>query len=247
MSTILIPLNYYKLYPLRSDLTSLHPPPSPPPPRSGFGNTIKKISLQRPQRGMVSKFNHSFGHFKTYEENVKVNYRALLCWINSHQEQCNNLVYWVVEVFSKISCTTHVSILCPYFWASHYSNACWLIIITQHTYGMQIHSPGFCCNPWRRDRPINTKQRRGDPGLNAGDHKFTNPSVPLTLRMVGPRSQELQNPPSTQMADLPEGWGCGWQQCWCQEGRRRLRLGVWIGRRQGEKSLLASWKCWWWY
>lgn len=85
---------------------------------------------------------------------------------------------------------------------------------------MQIHSPGFCCNPGRRDRPINTEQRRGDPGLSAGDHKFTNPSMPLTLRMVGPRSRELQNPPSTQMADLPEGWGCGWQQRWCKEGTK---------------------------
>lgn len=124
----------------------------------------------------------------------------------------------------------HVFILCPCFCHSHYSNPrCWLISRTKHTDGMQIHSPGFCCNPGRRDRPINTKQRRGDPGLNAGDldHKFTNPSVPLTLRVVGPRSRELQNPPYTQMADLPEGWGCGWQQCWCQDGRRRrLRLGV---------------------
>lgn len=41
-------------------------------PQSGFGNTIKK-SLQHPQRGMVSKFIYSFGHFKAYQENIKVN------------------------------------------------------------------------------------------------------------------------------------------------------------------------------
>lgn len=122
----------------------------------------------------------------------------------------------------------HIFIPSPHF-CSSLNPSCWLISRTKHTDGMQIHSPGFCCNPGRRDRPINTKQRRGDPRLNAGalDHKFTNPSEPLTLRMAGPRSRKVQNPPYTQMADLPEGWGCGWQQCWCQDRRRRrLSVGV---------------------
>lgn len=115
----------------------------------------------------------------------------------------------------------------PHFCSSQNLNSsCLLISRTKHTDGMQIHSPGFCCNPGRRDRPINTRQRRGDPRLNAGDldHKFTNLSVPLTLRMAGSRSREVQNPPYTQMTGLPKGWGCGWQQCWRQSGRRRRRL-----------------------
>ncbi len=133
----------------------------------------------------------------------------------------------------------HTFILSPHFCSSQNLNPCYLLISrAKHTDGMQIHSPGFCCNPGRR--PINTKQRRGDPRLNAGDldHKFTNLSVPLTLRMAGPRSREVQNPPYAQMTGLPEGWGCGWQHCWCQGGRRRrrLKLGVWIGMGGGVKA-----------
>lgn len=39
------------------------------------------------------------------------------------------------------------------------------------------------------------------------DHKFTNPSMPLTLRIAGPRSRVVRSPPYTWMADPPEGWG----------------------------------------
>ena len=82
----------------------------------------------------------------------------------------------------------------------------------KHTNGMHIHSPGFCCNPGRRDRPINTKQRKRDPGLNGGDldHKFTNPSVPLTLRMARPRFPGSAKP--TLHSD----------------GRSSRGLGVWV-------------------
>lgn len=122
--------------------------------------------------------------------------------------------------------TLHIFVSSPRFCSNQNLNpSCGFCSRTKQTDAMQIHSPGFCCNPWRRDRPINTKQKSEDPRLNAGylNHKFTNPSVPLTPRMAGPRSREVQNTLSTRMAGLPEGWGCGWRQCWCQDGRRRRR------------------------
>lgn len=35
--------------------------------------------------------------------------------------------------------------------------------------------------------------------------------------MAGLRSCKVQSPPNPQKPDLPKGWGCGWQECWCQD------------------------------
>lgn len=130
----------------------------------------------------------------------------------------------LLKIWSNFAHRPFVHLLCFFLLLQHPENKIKAIgwLGEQSTpMGCRSTHQGFCCNPRRRDTPINTRQRRGDPGLMLVI-SITRLQIPQCLWPYvwldpGPGKWK-KNPPYVQMAILAEGWGCGWQRCWCQDG-----------------------------